>query len=132
MRCREKELKRKAAIKENEQTTSKKEHGKSEQDSLEIFEGSQDQHEPGAGMEKVKTGVRGKDEHSVSEDNRKSSLHLDNNNMTLDGGDDGNDDLGLTPCEQSLCDCFKKGGGNLAGSSLLARLLQATIKKRNR
>ena len=49
----ETELKRKAAVKEKDQSMRKRKCGKSKLDSVEILKGSQYQHEPGAGSEEV-------------------------------------------------------------------------------
>ena len=66
-------------------------------------------------MENIKLGVRGEDDHSILEGNSKSLLQLDYDDMTLDGGDDGNDGLNLISSKKGLYEYSEKGGeGNLA------------------
>ena len=71
----------------------------------------------GLEVRKLICGVMGGGEHSFLEDNSKSSLHLNEDDIILNGGDGDDDDLCLTPSKQSLCGCFEEGGeGNFAGS----------------
>ena len=57
----EKELEKKAAIKEKEQATSEKVENQSEPVSVKALEGSQGQHNPGVRTERLQTGAKGED-----------------------------------------------------------------------
>ena len=80
---KEEELERKADIKEKEQATSKKADAQSEPVSTGALEDNQDQRDPGAETERLWTEANGEDKGSVPDGNIKSSLRLNDDDLTL-------------------------------------------------
>ena len=111
----EKELKRKEAIKETERSMSEKGQVESVTDPSGVLD-SGDQQEHGDRAENVTMGVRGENEDSASEGDSKNSLQVDD--MILGSGDVGNDSLGLTSDQQSLCEYFEEGGESCPSTPL--------------
>jgi hypothetical protein len=102
LEVKEKVLEKEDDIKEKDQATSEKVDDQSEPVSAGALEDNQDQRKSGVKTERLQTGSKGDDTDSVRISDSKSSLLVNDDDLTLESEEGVSYDLELTPEQQEL------------------------------